>query len=101
MDYKDSAPMMIIGIIAWTIGREPVGSFQWWSEHLQRSVACRDKRACGEGIGGDHAMNELVRNLRAAVERDVHKNDDRAAIRDCETAILAGSCRAANGLKDG
>ena len=83
--------MMIIGIVARAISREPVRPFQRWG------VMCCDNRACCEGIGGDHAMNQFVRNMRAAVEWNVHKNDDRSAIGNCETAVLAGRCLAANG----
>ena len=93
--------MMIIGIIVWAIGYQPVPSFQWWSDHMQRGVMCCDDRASCDGIGGEHAMNQFVRNLRAAVEWDVHKIDGRTAIGNSETAILAGKYFAADGLEDG
>src|SRR5215471_4444234 len=39
--------------------------------------------------------------MRAALEWDVHKNDDRSAIGNCEAAILSGRYRTADGLKAG
>ncbi len=57
--------MMIIGIIAWAIGCQPVRSFHCWSEHMQRVVMCCDNRASYKGIGSDHAMNQLVWNMES------------------------------------
>ena len=44
-------------------------------------------------------MNQFVGNMGAAVEWDIHKNDDRPAIGNRETAILAGRYLAADGLE--
>src|SRR5437588_7305421 len=93
--------MMIIGTIAWAIGCEPVWSFQWWSEDTKRGVMGCDNRPSCEGIGGNHAMNQSVRNMRAAVEGDGHKNDSRSTIGDCQTSILTGRYLAAHGLEHG